>query len=368
MNGMRHLLLLGGGHAHVEVLRRLGASPLAGWRVTLLTREAMSPYSGMLPGVIAGLYEEAQALIDVRALAARCGAEVVIDRVTGIDPAAKQVMRAEGAPVPWDLLSIDTGATPDTSRVPGAATHAIALKPIDALLPRLRGLLGEAKAGQRIAVVGAGAAGLEVALALAARLRPRGVEVVLVAGASGLLPGFPEKLRHRMEAALVARGVALRQGEDVAEVFADGLGFGRTPPLATDAVLWAAGAAAAPWLGQTGLLRDGAGFLRVDPCLRAIGRQDVFVAGDAASFDESPLPKAGVFAVRQGPVLARNLRAVADGKAPTPYQPQKDFLVLLSLGDGRALGTRSGFVFGGRWVWWLKDRIDRRFMARYQEA
>jgi selenide,water dikinase len=116
------------------------------------------------------------------------------------------------------------------------------------------------------------------------------------------------------------------------------------------------------------LLRDRAGFLRVDACLRAVGREDVFVAGDAASFDESPLPKAGVFAVRQGPVLARNLRAVAEGQAPRPYRPQKEFLVLLSLGDGHALGTRSGFVFGGRWVWWLKDQIDRRFMARYQGA
>jgi selenide,water dikinase len=361
----RHLLLVGGGHAHVEVLRRLAAPRLAGWRVTLLTREAMSPYSGMLPGVIAGLYREAEALIDVRALAARCGAEVVIDRATGIDLPAKRLLRAEGPPIAWDLLSIDTGATPDTARVAGAAAHALSLKPIDALLPRLRALLGD-RGARRIAVVGAGAAGVEVSLALAARLPA--AAVALVAGAAGLLPGFPARLRARMAAALAARRVALHQGEDVVEVSREGLGFSRAPPIAADAVLWAAGVAAPPWLAETGLLRDRGGFLRVDACLRAAGRQDVFAAGDVAGFVPAPLPKAGVFAVRQGKVLAATLRAVAGGGAPRAYRPQRHFLVLLSLGDGHAMGTRNGFTFGGRWVWWLKDRIDRRFMARYQEA
>lgn len=345
----RHLVLVGGGHAHVEVLRQFAASPLAGWRITLLTREAMSPYSGMLPGVIAGLYREEQA---------------VIDRATAIDLPARQVHRAGGAPLPWDLLSIDSGATPDTSRVPGAAEHALALKPIDALLPRLRGLL-QAPPG-RIAVVGAGAAGVEVALALRARLPT--TTIILVASASGVLPGFPDSLRTRVITALAERRVELHQGENVTEVFAEGLGFGRAPPLPVDAVLWAAGAAAPAWLAETGLPRDRAGFLRVDEYLRATGRPDVFAVGDCASFDASPLPKAGVFAVRQGPVLARNLRAVAQGQAPSPYKPQKQFLVLLSLGDGHAFATRGGFVFGGRAAWWLKDFIDRRFMRRYQAA
>ncbi|WP_439550251.1 FAD-dependent oxidoreductase [Falsiroseomonas sp.] len=358
----KHLMLVGGGHAHVEVLRQFAAAPLPGWRITLLTREAMSPYSGMLPGVIAGLYREDQALIDVRALAARAGAEAVIDRATGIDLVAKRVHRAGGESRPFDLLSLDTGATPDTARIPGAAAHALPLKPIDALLPRLRALLEAPPA--RIGVVGAGAAGVEVALALRARLPA--TAVVLVAGAAGVLPGYPETLRTRVTAALAARHVDLHQGDDVAEVFAEGLGFTRLPPLPLDAVLWATGAAAPAWLAETGLRRDRAGFLRVDECLRAIGRGDVFAVGDCASFDPLPLPKAGVVAVRQGPILARNLRAVAEGRAPLPYRPQDEWLVLLSLGDRHALGTRNGMVAGGRAAWWLKDWIDRRFMARYQ--
>jgi len=358
----RHLLLLGGGHAHVEVLHQLGQNPLPGWRVTLLTREEMSPYSGMLPGVIAGLYQPAQALIDMPALTARCGVELLLDRCTGIDPQARLVRRANGAEVAWDLLSIDTGATPDTSRTPGAAEHALPLKPIDALLPRMQAITAAARPGQHMVVVGGGAAGFEVACALAARLP---AAVTLVAGASGLLAGFPDGLRRRARQALVQRGVTLSEGRNVARATAGAVHVEGGQTLLASAVIWATGAAAAPWLAETGLHRDARGFLRVDACLCAEGHSDIFAVGDVASFPDS-LPKAGVFAVRQGPVLAANLRAVAMGEAPQPYVPQRDYLRLLSLADGRALGTRNGLVFGGRWVWWLKDRIDRRFMARYQ--
>ncbi|MGG5887421.1 FAD-dependent oxidoreductase [Falsiroseomonas sp. HC035] len=361
---MRHLLLLGGGHAHVEVLRQLGAAPLPGWQVTLLTREVMSPYSGMLPGVLAGLYRPEQALIDLPALAARCGVALLVDRATGVDPVARRVRRADGNDLPWDLLSIDTGATPDTSRVPGAAEHALPLKPIDALLPRMADIIAGARPGQPIAVVGAGAAGTEIALALALRLR---AAVTLVAGRSGLLPGFPARMRRLVARALAQRGVALREGQDAVRISQGQVHFAEAGSLAADPVIWAAGAAAAPWLTETGLHRDARGFLRVDDCLRAAGHPDIFAAGDVASFGQG-LPKAGVFAVRQGPVLAGNLRAVAEGRAPALFRPQGDYLRLLSLGDGKAIGTRNGFTVRGRWVWWLKDTIDRRFMARYQGA
>jgi selenide,water dikinase len=360
----RHLLLAGGGHAQVEVLRRLARRPLPGWRVTLLTREARAPYSGMLPGVAAGLYRPEQALIDLAPLAHKAGAEMIVEEVTGLDPSSRLLHLAGGAPIAYDLLSINTGARPDLSRVPGAAAHAVPLKPIDALLPRLAALVEATRPGQVVAVVGAGAAGVEMALALARRLHP--ARVVLVAGASGLLPGFVPKLRERMRAALAAARVDLREGDDVAEVVAEGLIFRRAPPLAADAVLWATGAAAPAWLAESGLKRDAAGFLRVEETLQAEGDPRIFAAGDVASFPTRPLPKAGVHAVRQGPVLARNLRAAALGRALRPHHPQSDALVLLSLGDGSAVGTRNGLVFGGRWVWRWKDWIDRRFMRRYE--
>jgi selenide,water dikinase len=363
-----HLLLAGGGHAHVEVLRRLARRPIPGWRATVVSREARSPYSGMLPGVAAGLYRPAEALIDLRALAARAGATLVQDSVTGLDPAARLLRRAGGPPIAYDLLSINTGATPDLAQVPGAAAHAMPLKPIDALLPRLAALEAGARAGQVVAVVGAGAAGTEMALALGHRLGPRGVRLVLVAGAAGLLPGMPAALRRRAAAALAAAGVALREGEDVAAVTAGGLRFDRGPAVAADAVLWATGAAPAAWLAESGLARDARGFLLVRPTLQAVGRDEILAAGDVASLQPAPLPKAGVFAVRQGPVLARNIYALSEGRTPESYRPQRSWLVLLATGDRRALGTRNGVVVGGRWVWWLKDRIDRAFMARYQDA
>jgi selenide,water dikinase len=168
----RHLVLAGGGHAHVEVLRQFARRTLAGWRITLVTREVHSPYSGMLPGVAAGLYRAQQALIDTRALAARAGATLLVDSVDALDPDARLLRRAGGAPIAYDLLSLDTGATPDLSRVPGAARHALPLKPIDALLPRLAALVDAARPGQCLAVVGAGAAGTEMALRWRRGLEP----------------------------------------------------------------------------------------------------------------------------------------------------------------------------------------------------
>jgi selenide,water dikinase len=361
----RHLLLAGGGHAHVEVLRQLAARPIPGWRVTLVSRERHSPYSGMLPGVAAGLYRPAQALIDTGALAARAGADFVQDSVTGLDPVSRRLRRAGGDRIGYDLLSIDTGATPDLTRVPGAAALAVPLKPIDALLPRLDRLVEEARPGQRIAVVGAGAAGTEMAFALAARLGPRGVAVTLVAGPGGLLPDLPEAFRARAAAALAARGIALRDGDEVAEAVPEGLVFRRVPPLGAEVLVWATGAAPAPWLAATGLARDRQGFLAVEETLASLGRADVFAAGDVAGFLAEPLPKSGVVAVRQGPVLAANLRAAAEGAPLRAYKPQRDWLVLLSLGDRHAIATRNGFVAEGRWVWWWKDHLDRGFMRRY---
>lgn len=365
--GEKHLVLLGGGHAHVEVLRHLGRRPLPGWRVTLLTREILSPYSGMLPGVIAGLYRPEEALLDTRRLAAATGATLVLDEAVGLDPAARLVRRMEGPPLPYGLLSIDTGARPGAADVPGAAEHALPLKPIDRLLPRFEALRAEiAQARERrLAVVGAGAAGTEVALALKARFGAA-AKVSLIAGAAGLLPGFPQAFRRRAAAALQVRGITLHEGADVAEVSRGALRLKDGADLSVDHTLWATGAEAAPWLAETGLAQDGRGFLLTDARLRCAGHDRIFAAGDVAAFAPRPLPKAGVVAVRQGPVLAHNLRAAATGGRLGRYRPQRHWLVLLSLGDGDAIGTRNGVTVQGRWVWWWKDRLDRGFMRRYQ--
>jgi pyridine nucleotide-disulfide oxidoreductase family protein len=358
MSPSKHLLLLGAGHAHVEVLRDFARRPMPGLRITVLSRERFSPYSGMLPGVIAGRYAPADALIDAPALTARAGGVFIHDSAVAIEPALRLVRRADGAAIAYDLLSIDIGATPALG-TEGAAEHAIPVKPIDALLARL-GAIAQARS---FAVVGGGAAGFEVALAL--RARHGTAPVTLVAGLLGLLPGLPEGARRRAAAALARHDIALAEGHPVARVEAGALHFGSRPPIRAEALLWCTGAAAPALLAASGLPCDAEGFLDVQAGLDVPGHPEIFAAGDAAHFLPHHLPKAGVYAVRAGPVLAGNLRRAAAGEDPRPFRPQREALLLLSTADGRAIGTRNGFVVQGGWVWRWKDHIDRAFMRRY---
>ncbi|MES2710302.1 MAG: FAD-dependent oxidoreductase [Pseudomonadota bacterium] len=358
MSPLKHLLLLGAGHAHVEVLRDFARTPFPGLRITVLSRERFSPYSGMLPGVMAGQYAPEEALIDSPALTARAGGTFIHDSAVAVDLSGRRVQRAGGEAIAYDLLSIDIGATPELG-TEGAAEHAIPVKPIDALLARL-GAIAQARS---FAVVGGGAAGFEIALAL--RARQAEAPVTLVAGLLGLLPGLPEGARRRGAAALARHDIALAEGHPVERVAAGALHFDGRPPILAEALLWCTGAAAPSLLAESGLPCDADGFLTVQAGLDVPGHPEIFAAGDAASYLAQRLPKAGVYAVRQGPVLAGNLRRAAAGEAPLPFRPQREALLLLSTADGRAIGTRNGFVVQGGWVWRWKDYIDRTFMRRY---
>jgi len=357
MHPAKHLLLLGAGHAHVEVLRDLARDPIPGLRITVMSRERFSPYSGMLPGVIAGHYAAREALIDAPALTPRAGGTFVHDSAIAIDPTLRLVRGESGTTLEYDLLSIDIGATPSLD-TEGAAEHALPVKPIDALLERFAAI----EAAESFAVVGGGAAGLEIALAL--RAWHRG-PITLTTGLLGLLPGLPEGARRRAAAALARHDIALSEGHPVARVTAGVLHFDARPPIAAEALLWCTGASAPRLLAESGLPCDRHGFVHVQAGLDVPGHPAIFAAGDAASFLPRPLPKSGVHAVRQGPALAANLRRVLAGRVPLPFRPQRHTLMLLSTGDGRAIGTRNGFVAEGRWVWRWKNRIDRAFMRRY---
>ncbi|HEY8566973.1 MAG TPA: FAD-dependent oxidoreductase [Beijerinckiaceae bacterium] len=373
----KRIVLVGAGHAHVEVLRRFGREPPPGASLTLITPARLAPYSGMLPGVIAGRHGIDESHIDTVPLARLAGAEIIEDAADGIDLEAGRVLRRDGPPVPFDFLSLDVGSTPNTGDVPGAAEAAIPVKPIAAFLPRFEALLGRvlARRGEaRIAMVGAGAGGVELLLAIERRLR-REVEAaghdatrlgfILVSGAPTILPSFPEALRRRFETVLARRGISVLVDAPVASVEPGRLHFADRPSLAADEILWAAQAAAPAWLRETGLALDADGFVRTDACLRALGRENVFAAGDVAAFAPRPLPKAGVYAVRAGPVLARNLRRAAAGESLRPFEPQHEALYIITTGDAHAVGARNGLVAEGTWVYRVKDWIDRRFMRRY---
>jgi selenide, water dikinase len=373
---VKDVVLIGAGHAHVQVLRRFGMETLPGLRLTLITREVQTPYSGMLPGLVAGRYSLDETHIDAGPLTRFAGARLYQSEVTGIDTAARRVICSNRPPVPYDVLSIDTGSTPNTAAVPGAHEHAIPVKPIGRFLGRVKGLLERVGEGGRrkIAMVGGGAAGVELILSLEARLRreavaagrdPGDLSYVLVAATPDILPKFPAAFRRRFRNILEARRIDVVTGARVTSVEPGALHIEGRAPLRTDEILWATEANAPEWLKATGLPLDADGFLEVGATLQVEGYNDIFAGGDVIAFTPRPLPKSGVYAVRTGPVLAENIRRAATGKALTRYQPQQEALYLISTGEGEAVGTRNGAVFSGEWVWRWKDRIDRRFMDRF---
>src|SRR6266481_1273352 len=376
---LKDVVLLGAGHSHVTVLRMFGMKPIPGVRLTLLSREVHTPYSGMLPGLIAGHYGFDDAHIDTGPLARFAGARLYQDEAVDLDLAGRYVICRRRPPVPYDLLSLNIGSTPNTADVPGASEHAIPVKPIDGFLRRFEALRARVlarKGRTAVALVGAGAGGVELLLAVEHRLRQAvaragfdagGLSFVLVSDVPDILPSFPAAFRARFRAVLAARGIAVITGAPVTRVEAGRLMLAGYGPLAADEILWTTQAAPARWLAKAGLPLDARGFLRVDQTLRVVGRDDVFAAGDTIAFSGRELPKSGVYAVRAGPALAENIRRTLTGRSLRRFRPQREALYLVSTGGRHAVGTRNGLVVEGDWVWRWKDWIDRRFMRKFNE-
>ncbi len=368
---MKRLVLAGGGHAHVEVLRRFARQRVEGAEVVLVTPEPESPYSGMLPGHVAGFYSREEIFIDVARLASACAARLVHARVAAIRAADREVDLDDGTRLAYDVLSLDIGSTPATGGARGVAAHALSVKPIPAFLDGWAALVsrGDRGALRRVAVVGGGAAGVEMLLAMQYRLAQGGgspVEWHLLTDAADLLVIHPPPVRRIFDRVLAARGVVVHRSTPVAGVDAGAVLAAGGQRLEADATVWATGAAAAGFLRQSGLRVDAAGFVEVDAFLRSTSHAEVHAAGDVASMARTPRPKSGVYAVRQGPPLERNLRAALTGAPPARYVPQRRSLALISTGDRYAVATRGAFALEGAWVWRWKDWIDRRFMARYR--
>ncbi|MFZ9627129.1 MAG: FAD-dependent oxidoreductase, partial [Burkholderiaceae bacterium] len=373
---LRDLVLVGGGHAHVGVLRRFAMQPEPGVRLTLISRASASPYSGMLPGYIAGHYAWDEVHIDLDRLCRFAQATLIRGEVVGIDRAARRVLLAGRPPIAYDLLSLNLGSTPKNDAVPGAAEHAVGVKPIDGFNNRWLSLyqrLSTLPHRASIAVVGAGAAGVELAFALHERLgarlrelgRPADTPLIALYGADPrLLPTHADAVRRRVRPLLAARGIELRLGDPVTRVDAGALVW-RGERFSHDEIIWVTQAGGAPWLRDTGLALDREGFIEVESSLRSRSDAAVFAAGDIVSYPGRALEKAGVFAVRMGRPLADNLRRALRGEPLRPYRPQRHWLALLATGGRHAIASRGPFGFSGHWVWHWKDWIDRRFMRRF---
>ncbi|SUB02344.1 NADH dehydrogenase [Pannonibacter phragmitetus] len=358
------IVLLGGGHAHVEVVRHLGGMRLSR-PVTLVSPARHTPYSGMLPGYAAGEYRFEEFHIDLAALCGRCGVTFLETAATGIDPTARTVTLADGSTLGYSLLSIDTGSTP---QLPQGLSGGIPVKPISSFtqaLAQLDALAASTEAPLRIAVVGQGVAGVELAFSLQQRFAHRGVQIALAGRSHRPLPDRSKLARRMVERELHRAGISHHADFD-AIAFSDGRLTARDGrQLAADEVVWATSSGAPGWLQGSGLALDAAGFIRVDATLRSVSHQDVFAAGDVASLPD-PRSKAGVFAVRQGPVLAQNIHHSLTGAALKPYRPQRAWLALISLPGGRAIADKWGLAVCGRWVRRWKHHTDTRFLRRYQ--
>ena len=371
---MKHLILIGGGHSHLAVLRAFGMEAPPDTRLTLICDVTHAPYSGMLPGLIAGHYRFEDAHIDLTALADFANAEFVHGTVIGLDADAKQVQLTDGPPMPYDLLSINIGSTPATEDVPGAAEHTVPVKPISQFLSHwelLQARISAKSTPCRIVVVGGGAGGVELLLALQYRLSQdpqlHRSHYHLVTEEAELLSTYLPRIRKTFHKTFSARGIELHTEHRVNRVEANHLHCENGKTLEFDEILWVTAAGAAPWPAEAGLTVDDRGFIAIDETMQSVSCPDIFAVGDIASMTAHPHPKSGVFAVKQGPALAENLRRHLSGAPLLQHIPQSIYLSLISTGNRYAVGSRGSWTIQGRMIWHLKNWIDRRFIATYTD-
>ena len=366
---MKHLVMLGAGHAHVHMLSTLATQPLAGVQITLVAPYPRQLYSGMVPGFVAGHYALEDCVIPLKPLLANSGVEWLARSAVALDANTRTLTLDDGSTLTFDVLSVNSGPVQDRQKIeqmmPGAREHALFARPIEAfgtLWPKVLEL-AQSRA-LRVAVIGGGAAGIELAMAIAHRLE--GSSVTLLTGDTPVGANYTAKVQARVARALKKRHITVIQ-ERATGVAAGEVALGNGARLACDVPLIAMGAQAPEWLKGSGLTLDEQGFIAVNEFQRSTSHPQVFAAGDVSSRMDYVLPRSGVYAVRAGPPLAKNLRAVLAGIEPSSYTPQDKTLNLLACGNHHAIASWGNWSAQGRWVWWLKDWIDRGFVKKYSQ-
>ncbi len=364
----RDLVLIGGGHTHALVLRMWGMRPVSGVRLTLINPLPTAAYSGMLPGHIAGHYARDELQIDLVKLARHAGARLILGRATGIDLAARRITVPGRPDIAYDIASIDVGITSEMPGLPGFADHAVPAKPLDAFADRWEKFVaGHTKrdAAPSVAVIGGGVAGVE--LALAARHRLGEAATISVIERSQALSVIGAGASRALRAHMTRARISLIEGMEATSVERGGVRLADGHLVRADFVIGTAVARAGGWLADTGLSLEN-GFVQVGPTLQSLTDPAIFACGDIAQMGFAPRPKAGVFAVRQAPVLAHNLEVALTGRGNMQaYRPQRDYLKLISTGFKGAVADKWGLPLDGAWLWRWKDRIDRKFMEKFHE-
>lgn len=362
---MKQLLLLGGGHAHVHVLHALAQEPVPGVEVTLVSPFPRQMYSGMVPGLVAGHYSAEDCAIPLAPLTQRARTAFVESSAVKLDAAARRVTLANGQEITYDLLSVDTGPVMDRDAIPGAREHGLFVRPIEHFIQMWDALLAlAAQRGLSVVVIGGGAAGVELAMAMQFRLADR-ARLSLVTGGAPPLDGYPARVRERARAALRRLDVTVLE-DSCTRITESHVHLGRGTRLRCDAPVLAIGASAPPWLAGSGLALDERGFIATGMTLQSTSHSAVFAAGDVASNAALSRPRSGVYAVRAGPPLALNLRRQLAGGELHAHLPSARSLNLLACGRRSAIASWGRWSAEGWWAWFWKNHIDRKFIARYR--
>ena len=374
---MKKLLLIGAGHAHVEVLRQFSLQPAANASITMVSPRGFMLYAGMLPGLVAGHYEAGQCQVDLARMAQKAGIELLADQVVGLDAQGRVAMTGSGRGLEFDFASIDIGVTLFAPDVPGQRRFALLAKPVEVFLEgwdRVRELAREG-ALSRLTVVGGSAAAVELMLAMRHRLQrelpPRvfgDFGFSIVTEGPRLLADLPDQLGLAVEALCVARGISLLRGATVKLIERDGLFLSNGAQLASDITVWASGAYPARWLATSGLACDMGGFMQTDASLRSLSHKRIYGAGDCSIPEQHLRSPIGICGLPQGPALAANLRQALAGQPSLPWAPPIAERAILSLGGRKAFGMRGAAILNSpHWFnWRWKDWSDRRWVSRFR--
>ncbi len=369
MDLRKHIVLAGGGHAHLYSLARVGELTRRGFDVTFVDRSPYLYYSGMATGVISGAYVPDEHRIDIRRLVEEWGGRFIEGRITRIRTENREFVLENGQTIPYDVASVCLGSEIRRSIVAKHGTDAVGVKPVVNTLEMRRRLLALGKGpAPRILVVGGGAAGCEVAANTLALLGQLGLkaELTIAQRSESLLPNAPRRAQREILRFLQERGAKVLTGTVVTRLD-DGVAWTSDDrELPYDLLVMAVGVSPPKVFRDSRLPTDGAGALRLDRYLRSVGDGHLFGGGDCVSFRGKALPKLGVFAVRQGPIIFRNLQASLAGSPLQEYRPQKHYLYVLNLGDGNGLAVYGRLSWRGRLSWWLKHLIDEKFIKEYR--
>lgn len=367
----KDLCLIGGGHSHLIAIRELGMHPLPDVKVTLISNDRLMLYSGMLPGLIAGHYSFEDCHIDLQKLCQWARIQFVCSEVRYVNPLTKKICCPQHPSLFYDLLSINIGSQPALAHIKGALEHGYPIKPIKQFMQNWWQWVKTAQASncsKRIVIIGGGAAGIEILLAMHYKLcnvTSIHAKFTLVCADQTILSSYNPHVQAFFKQHLRTIGIAIISEKYVVSINQHQIILNDNTILDYDFSAWAVHAGAQTWPAESGLKCDQQGFIQVDQNLCSISHGDVFAVGDSATFMPNPLPKAGVYAVRQGPVLAKNIVAKFENGPLLAFKPQKHFLSLLTTGDRHAVASWGPFFAHGKWVWSWKNHIDRAFIAHF---